>query len=161
MGSSGAVVDSGTTVTNAKGYVSAGDVTTTNVGDTWTVPAALDDFAIAAAVGDFVVFEPSFLGDLVGVNFLDSVVIANGSIVRHASTGTGTPAVQGDPTAYREAASEHIRGLGPFPVICEAGDLHGGNITFGIAFKGTGTTSTIFAGTNYPFRWQITNYGQA
>lgn len=159
MGSSGKTVVT-RTITTTKGYVTAGDITTTNVGATWTLPSALDDFAIAAVVGDFVVFQASFLGDLVGTNFLDSVVVANGSIVRYASSGTGTPATEGDPTGYREASSEHIRGLGPFSVLCESGDLHGGNITFGVAFRGTGTTSTIFAGTNYPFRWRITNYGQ-
>jgi hypothetical protein len=147
-------------ITVASGYVTAGDVTTTNVGATWTLHTNLDDFSIAAVVGDRVEFIASFLGDLVGTNFLDAVVVANGSIVRYGSTGTATPATEGDPTAYREASSEHIRGLGPVRVTCQSGDLHGGNITFGIAYRGTGTTSTIFAGTNYPLRWQITNYGQ-
>ena len=161
MGSSGAVVDAGSSITVASGYVTAGDVTTTNVGATWTLPGALDDFAIAAVAGDRVVFEAAFLADLAGTNFLDAVVVANGAIVRHASSGTGTPSVEGDPTAYRESGSELVRGLGPFAVTCESGDLHGGNITFGVAYRGTGTTSTIYAGSNYPFRWRITNYGQA
>lgn len=162
MGSSGASGGGGgTTIVRASGYVTAGDTTTTNVGATWTIISALDDFAIAAVVGDRLTFTASFLARMLGTNFIDAVVIANGSIVRYASSGTGTPAVEGDPTAYRDAGDQEVRGVGPFSFVAESTDLHGGNCTFGIAFKGTGTTSVVYSSSNYPFRWEALNFGPA
>lgn len=120
---------------------------------------ALDDFTIAAAEGDVVEFQPSFLARLLTSNFLDQVVLVGGSAVRYASTGTGTPAIQGDPTAYRETGSEVVRGMGPFGFTVQAGDLSGGSVTFGLVYAGTGTTSIVYSGTNYPFRWRALNYG--
>jgi hypothetical protein len=142
------------------GYVSTGDVTLP--GSTpWIGAVGLSGFAIPAQVGDRIVIQLSFLAVLQGVNFLDTAVMVGGSPVRFASTGNGTPAIQGDPTAYRDVTGAVIRGMGPFTFVAEAGDISGGNVTFGLVHTGAGTTSTVFAGTNYPFRYQSQNFGPA
>ena len=152
-GGSGAVVTSG--------YVAdQGVVTLANVGAVWTVITELDGFTIPAVVGDRITFCPSFLAILAGVNFLDQAVLVGGVPARYASTGGAAPAIQGDPTAYREAADGNIRGLGPFTFVAAPGDISGGVVTFGMVYSGTGTTSTVQAGTNYPFRWTARNDGQ-
>ncbi len=154
---------SGATVTS--GYVVTGDVTLPNVGSTWTAVTGLTGFTIPAVAGDRITFQPSFLADLAGANFLDVAVVgAASAFVRVASNGaTGTPAtpaVEGDPTAYREANNELVRGLGPFTFVAGAADIVGGNVSFSVIHKGTGTTSTVYASTNYPFRWTARNDGQ-
>jgi hypothetical protein len=143
------------------GYVVTGDVTLPNVGSTWTAVTGLGGFTVAAQVGDRVTFQPSFLAILAGVNFLDQAVTVGAGAVRYASNGTATPAVEGDPTAYRASGTEEVKGLGPFTFVATADDISGGVVTFGLWHKGTGTTSTVYASANYPFRWTVRNDGPA
>lgn len=142
------------------GYVSTGDQTLTNVGSTWTPVPTLSAFTIPAVAGDRIRIQMSFLAILAGVNFLDIAIITSGTQVRYASTGTGTPAVEGDPVLYRDVSNSATRGTS-FLFTAGAGDIAGGNVTFGLVYKGTGTTSTVFAGTNYPFRYYAENLGPA
>jgi hypothetical protein len=143
------------------GYVTAGDQTLTNVGATRTVVPTLGAFTIPAVAGDRIEIQLSFLAVLAGINHLDIAVITSGTQVRYASTGTGTPAVEGDPNMYRASGATEVRGSGLFNFTAAAGDIAGGNVTFGLVYHGTGTTSTVFASTNYPFRWSAKNFGPA
>jgi hypothetical protein len=146
-------------VATSSGYIVAGDQILTNVGSTWTVVPGLGGLTIPAVVGDRIEIQFSFLARMLGTNFLDSCVTVGGVIQRAASNGTATPAVEGDPTAYRDAGDNEVRGTGPFFFTAASGDLSGGNVTFGLFFKGTGTTSVVYNSANYPFRWVAKNYG--
>lgn len=143
----------------ATAFVVSGDVTLANVGATWTQVPGLS-WTIAAAAGDTVELDLGFLAILAGTNFLDQVVVVAGAIAHCASNGTATPAVEGDPSMYRQAGAEEIRGAAPFRFVVQAGWISGGLVTVGLWYKGTGTTSTVFASANYPFRRNLTNYGQ-
>lgn len=150
-----------TTGTNVEsGYVSSG-VITLPASTPWIGVVGLSSFAIAASVGDRVTFQASFLAILTGVNYLDSAVMVSGSPVRYGSSGTGTPATEGDPVAYRDVAGAIVRGLAPFTFVVEAGDISGGNVTFGVVHRGAGTTTNVYASSAYIFRWMARNDGPA
>lgn len=148
----------GVSVVKARGYVATGDLTSTNVGSTWTQWGALA-FAIAAAVGDYVEFEPSFMYKEASSTNIDVAVKVSGSFVRFASSGTGTAAVEGDPSTYYEAETYRTANGAFMDLVVEAGDLDGGNVTFAMVYKGTGTAAILYASSNFPFRYRIRNYG--
>ncbi|GEM_PF-2671116 len=149
----------GGSIAVAHGYVTSGDVTP----QTTASFAALTGgptFAIAAVVGDTVELDLSSLRQTGGSSFWDLCVLVSGSPVRYASSGTGTPSIEGDPSTYPDTASFRPQhGLG-MVVVCESGDLSGGNITFGVAVLAPSGTGKLFASTNYPLRYRIANYGQ-
>jgi hypothetical protein len=142
----------------ARGKVTTGNITVTNVGSTWTQAGALA-FAIPAVVGDYVLFQPSFMYLPASSTSLDIAVKVGASFVRFASTDTAAAAVEGDPTMYFDPGTYRTMGGGVMDVVAEAGDLSGGNITFAVVYKGTGTTATIYASSDLPFRWRAINFG--
>jgi hypothetical protein len=140
-----------------RGAITAGDFTTTNVGSTWTQATGLT-FSVPAAVGDYVEFRPSFMIDPAGTSFFDVAVKVSGSFVRYASSGSGTPATEGDPGIYGDASYVGAGG-GAMDLVVESGDLDAGNVVFALVYKGTGTSSIVYASTNYPLRWRAFNFG--
>lgn len=148
----------GTAPTFTRAYITSGDYANT-VDAVWTPVSGLT-ITIAAAVGDEVEAVYGCLLDL-GVsanNFYDPCVIVGGSIVRFASTGTGTSAGanEGDPAIYPNAGSRFRGADVSFGFTATSGDISGGNITFGMAHIGPGG-GKVFANTNYPFRWTVRN----
>jgi hypothetical protein len=91
-----------------------------------------------------------------GNAFLDLAVVVSAAAVRYASTDTGTPAVEGLPALYKDP-NTYRTAFSPWAFEVASGDISGGNVTFGVAMKGT--TGTLFASTNYPFIWYAKNYG--
>lgn len=143
----------------ARAILTTGDVTLPNVGATWTPVSTLNAFSIAAAVGDYVEFLPSFMWLANAGDLLDMAVLVGGSIERFASTGTSsnTTTNEGDPEFY--PLSPQFLGNGAvFDLIVASGDLSGGTVTFAMVSRGPGG-GKIFASTNYPFRWRAKNYG--
>jgi hypothetical protein len=148
----------GTAATFARAYITSGDFANT-VDAVWTPVSGLT-ISIAAVVGDNVEALYGCLLDL-GIsanNFYDPCVIVGGSIVRFASTGTGTSAGanEGDPAIYPNAGSRFRGADVSFNFTATSGDISGGNITFGMAHIGPGG-GKVFANTNYPFRWTVRN----
>jgi hypothetical protein len=91
-------------------------------------------------------------------NFFDPVVVVSGAIARAASSGTATPAAEGDPGLYPSTAVLFRGSTTVFSFTVQAGDLSGGNVTFGLAHKGSGGgTPKVYASTAYPFRWRARN----
>jgi hypothetical protein len=139
-----------------RGAITSGDVVPTNVGATWTSSGLT--CTVAAAVGDYVEFQPSCLIDPAGTTSFDIALLVSGSAVRYASTGTDTPAVDGDPGLYGDATFLG-NGGGRFDLVVMSGDLDAGNLVFALMYAGAGTTGKMYASASYPFRWRAVNYG--
>lgn len=124
----------------------------------WAAVTGGPTISIAAAVGDYVALD--VLGSLVKAlsnTFLELCVLVGGAPVRYGSTGTATPATEGDPAFYADVNfTKHGLGMG---LVVAPGDLSGGTVTFGFATKGVGTGTTIYSSTDYPLRWRAMNYG--
>jgi len=149
----------GSSMVVKRGVVTSGDITPPADGGSWAIWSAAPQIVIAAAVGDYVSIEAcDFMLDPTNSGtFFDWVVIVSAAIVRSMSTHTNTPAVEGSPAFYIQPST--YRHYGPaFEFVVASGDLSGGNVTVGWAHKGTGT-GTLFASSNYPFRWRAINYG--
>ncbi|WP_433368349.1 hypothetical protein ACQPZX_41390 [Actinoplanes sp. CA-142083] len=151
----------GSTIVTKRGYVTSGDITVQNTSNAWQLLTGGPTFSIAAAVGDEIIFNWAGLRQHASNLFWDTCVIVSGAAVRYSATGTSTPAIEGDPSMYPPTDTSfpgHSSGMG-FSFIAESGDIAGGNVTFGFALRSDATTGKLFAGTNYPLRWHITNNG--
>ncbi|GIE46193.1 hypothetical protein [Actinoplanes lobatus] len=147
----------GGSVAVASGYVSSGDITPQTTAS-WAALTGGPTASIAAAVGDVIEFSWAALTDDATGLFWDIAVLVSGVPVRYASTGTGTPAIEGDPSLYPDSTFRPQAGLG-MVVTVESGDLSGGNITFGWAVLNPSGGGKLFAGAAYPLRWRVANYG--
>jgi hypothetical protein len=92
--------------------------------------------------------------------FLDACVAASGEPAVFLTTGTGTPAVEGDPTWYPPEG-----GTIPYPAkdtprgfVVESGHLTAGAVVFGIAAKGEGS-GTLYASAAFPLYLNAKNFG--
>lgn len=149
----------GTPVAVVVGYVTTGNVAPQNTGGNVQVLTGGPTMAIAAEVGDRIRADVTYLTERNGGTFYDLAVIVSGSAVRYSATGSGTPPVEGDPGMYPDQPSYQGR-PGPFSFTAEAGDISGGNVTIGFAVK-SGGSGLLFAGTAFPLRYTLTNYGEA
>lgn len=148
----------GTAPTFSRAYVTTGDIAVPNDAG-WTPVSGLS-LAIPAAVGDDLeVFLNCMLHSGGGAdNFYDLVVLVGGSIVRAASTGTASPATEGDPALYPSTNVLFRGSTTSFGFTAVSGDISGGNVTIGLAHKGPGGgTPKVYASTSYPLRWRIRN----
>lgn len=150
----------GTSVAVVSGRVSSGNVSTFNTGGVTAVLTGGPTFSIAAAVGDRVRLDWAALIQKASSTYWDVAVLVGGAAVRYATTGTSTPPVEGDPGMYPDTSTYQGR-PGPFNFTVEAGDLSGGNVTFGFVIKSDNTAGLLFANTAFPLRYTITNYGEA
>jgi hypothetical protein len=146
----------GSSPTFARAMVTSGDITAT-ADASWTPVSGLT-LALPAVAGDSVTLSLSCLLDVgsAASEFYDLGVLVGGSIVRAASTGTSTPAAEGDPSLY---PSTNVRFRGTTAVWdfdVASGDLSGGNVTFALLHKGAGT-GKVFASAAYPLRWSARN----
>lgn len=153
----------GSTPVFVRAYRSSGDIAPGNDAG-FTVIGGLS-LSLPAAVGDNVELQISCLiNPGTNVDFYDPCVVVSGLAVRYASTGTGSPSNEGDPTFY--PSPTNFRSVSGFTLSfeVESGDLDGGSVVFGIAHKGIGSTgspaSKIYANTDQTFRWRAVNYGQ-
>ena len=150
-------------VTIVRAHITSGNITMPN-DSSWTPVTGLT-IAIAAAVGDEVELIASALLDTnsAGTDFYELAAVVSGSIVRFGSTGTSsaTPIGEGDPSLYPITGPSYSRYRGSTVTMgftVASGDLSGGNVTFALAHKGPGGGS-VYASTDYPFRWRAVNYG--
>lgn len=146
----------GASLVGRRAYITTGDVTLPNTSGAW---AALSGFelSIPAAVGDYVELKPSFMYDPGTNSFLDFAVIVGSSLVRYASSDTGTPAIEGDPSVYDAPQTYRTSGV-HFGFVVVSGDRDGSNVRFVVASKSAGS-GILYASSNYPFRWRALNFG--
>lgn len=141
------------------GYKSAGDTTPQNTGGAWQLLTGGPSFSIPASAGDYVEFSPTFL--MLGSSDcrFDYAIVVGGVAVRYASTGTNTPAIDGDPSMYFDNTFETVGGGIALQAV--SGDIDSGNLNIQFAVKCTGapTTAKLYNSTNYPLRYALRNYG--
>lgn len=138
-------------------YITTGDVTMPNTSGSWAILSGFQ-IEIDAAIGDWVELAANGMRSSSGTAFIDFGVNVSGSVVRYLSTGTSSPASEGDPAWYGQPSSfSTISGSRGFVV--ESGHLEAGQVKFVVATRSAGT-STLYASTAYPFYWQVKNLGQ-
>lgn len=138
-------------------YIKTGDVTLPNTSGSWAILSGFQ-IAINAVVGDWVELSANGMRSSSGTASIDFAVNVGGSIARYLSTGTATPATEGDPAWYGQPNTfATISGARGFVV--EAEHIDAGQVKFVIATKSAGS-STLYASTSYPFYWQVKNLGQ-
>jgi len=138
-------------------YITSGDVTLSNTSNAWQALSGFE-LSIPAAVGEWVELAPSFMWlPSAGDAFLDFGVQVGSSIVRYLSSGSSTPAAEGDPALYIYPSSYRTSGVSGSGFIVTPGDLDAGNIRFILAYKTTSAVGTVHASANWPFRWRALN----
>jgi hypothetical protein len=147
----------GTAATFARAIVVSGDLTMPSDAG-WTPVAGLS-LVLPAVVGDEVTLTVDCMFDMTlsAADFFELVVLVGGAIVRCGSNGTATPPAEGDPALY---PSQNVRFRGSHVSMSfqvASGDLSGGNVTFGMAHKGTSAAAKIYASATFPFRWTARN----
>lgn len=146
----------GSTLVVRRARVTTGDVSLNLGSGAWNLISGFS-LAIPAVLDDYVELGVAFMSSS-GNAFLDLAVVVSAAAVRYNSTDTNTPAVEGSPWLYKDP-NIYRTAIMPWGFKVAAGDLSGGNVTFGVAMKGT--TGTLFSSTAYPFFWIAKNYGQA
>lgn len=139
-----------------RAIVSSGNITPQNTAGAWAALTGGPTLALAAAVGDYLSVE--IMGLLMtkdNATFWDLGIVVGGSVVRFGSSGTGTPATEGDPAFYPDTAYPRAGTVMDF--VAASGDISGGTVTACFAVK-SGGAGQLHAGF-YPLRWRIVNHG--
>lgn len=138
-------------------FITTGDILVPN-NAAWTVLPGLS-LAIPAVVGEWIELSTKCMMSFGGSTMFYSLIVTSaGSIVRYSSSGSATPAPEGDPGMYPSPGTFRTM-PGVFGFTVGAGDLNAGNVTFGWAYKGTSdATAKVYASVNYPFWWRAMNY---
>lgn len=138
-------------------YITSGDVSLSNSIGAWQVLPGFE-LQLPAAVGEWVELATSFMwAPSSSSAFLDFGVIVGSTVVRYLSSGTSTPAVEGDPALYIFPSSYRTSGIGGSGFTVTSGDLDSGNIRFVLNYKTTAAAGIVHASTNWPFRWRGVN----
>lgn len=141
-----------------RAVVSSGNITPQDTGGTWQQLTGGPTLVIPAAVDDYLSVElMAVLMTLSTATFYDLAVLNGASLVRFGSSGTGTPASEGDGSLYPDASFPRSGTV--FDFVAGAGDINGGNVTICFATK-SGGAGVLHAGF-YPLRWRIMNHGAA
>jgi len=135
----------------------AGNITPPNTSGTWQVIAGIPVLAIPAVVGETVQLLTSFMWQPTSSNqFLDLGIMVGSTVVRYASSGTGTPSIEGLPALYPNPGI-FVNGSTSWTInALISGDIDTGNVRFVLVTRGN-NTGTVYASTNYPFAWTATN----
>lgn len=148
----------GSTLVVKRAVVSSGNITPQNTAGSWAALTGGPTLVIPAAVGDYIAVEiMSVLMTKDNATFYDLAVLAGASLVRFGSSGTGTPAAEGDGSFYPDTAFPRSGTV--FDFVAVSGDIDGGNVTACWAVK-SGGAGVLHAGF-YPLRWRVLNHGAA
>lgn len=148
----------GSTLVVKRAVVSSGNITPQNTAGAWAALTGGPTLVIAAAVGDYLTVE--VMGLLMtkdNATFWDLALLNGASLVRFGSSGTGTPAAEGDGSFYPDTAFPRSGTV--FDFVAASGDINGGNVTACFAVK-SGGAGVLHAGF-YPLRWRVLNHGAA
>ncbi len=144
-------------------YVTAGagggDVNPDTAG-VWVPLAGPGGIAVPAAAGDRLSCTARFLSSDAGGATYDLAVAVAGALVWFASSGSTTPALEGDPALYPVGGT--LAGKAAVAqLVVGAPQLEGdGAVHFVLAIKAAGTGKTYYCA-DYPLRWAAVNHGPA
>lgn len=114
---------------------------------------------LTADAGDLVVVSLDMAYDPQGAGqVMDFAILVDGTPVRYSSSGTATPATNGDPALSYGAGSARTTGYSRIFVV-QSGDVSAGVVTFSMMTKGTGTAGTVFSSTAVPMIVNMLNHG--
>jgi hypothetical protein len=137
-------------------YISnLGRITLPNTASAWARLTALPTLEIPAAAGDYVEVTVQALKSP-ATGKLDVAVLAGGSLVRFMASGGASPGFDGDPGWQN--VSGFLGRSSPHGFVVASGDLTGSNVVLCVAVNADGT-GTIDASSDYPFFWQVKNFG--
>lgn len=151
----------GSTVTWTRGRITTGDVDQGDTAGAWAAVAGITFTSPTAVAGDVLDASVSFMFEAAPAagHFYDMAIVVAGTPVVYSSSGTNTPALEGDPSLYRSPETYRASGW-TWNLEVTAPMISAGAVTFQLYGKGGAVTnSTIFASANYPFRWRVGNYG--
>ena len=141
---------SSTLPTIRSGYLTPGDIDPLpNTSGAWQAAAGFT-WSVPASAGQQITTAVKFMFRPVTAN-LDIAVLVGGSPVRYSSSGTATPAIEGDPSLYLTPGTYRTSGT-TWSFTAASGDISGGTITFAVMFKGPGD-SILYGSTSFPFSW--------
>jgi hypothetical protein len=134
-----------------------GDITLNNT--TLSAVAGLTDLVVPASAGDLVTLGLAARPNATTANSVafDYATIVSAAPVNYVFPASGTPI--NIPTTWYIAASELGGVTGTFPYIVQAGDISGGNVTFRLYFRSSGSRVIEADAASPLVHWAI-NYGQ-
>lgn len=147
----------GSTVTTVSAYITNGNINLPNTAGTWQEVVEADnttpmELSIPAALGNRAAVE--FNAMRTGTNAVDIAVMVGAQIRRFMSTGTATPALDGDLGWYAQGGSFALHG-GRRSFVVTSNDLDTGRVRFAMVTKGTGA-GVIEAAADDTFYWEAT-----
>jgi hypothetical protein len=150
---------SGAAVVVRRAIVTAGDITLPNTSGAWALLTGIPELTIPAVVGSELEVLVHAMRSYTGSGYLDVVVVtgATPTVQRYLSTGTSTPAIEGDPGWYAQASFMPQSSGRSFTVA--SGDLDAGNVRLRIAVKAAGS-GVLYASGNYPYQWSAKCFPQ-
>lgn len=143
-------------------YIKSGNISPApDTGGVWRYPGDVNglpsdfEISIPAEVGDWVEISINAMRNDTNTLLLDTAVKVGSTVVLHLSSGTATPAIEGDPSWYQFPYIPHA---GPIGFVVEAGHLDGSNVRFVLSNNSAGA-GILYASTAFPFYWQAKNLG--
>lgn len=121
----------------------------------WVQILSLGLLHVDADPGDYIDVTLTALKSLPSTA-VDLAVVVDGSIVRYLSSGTATPAFDGD--HGWEAVGSFLGRPSSRGFTVQVSDLYGPGVDIAIVYKSDGSGS-IDASTDYPLYWRVMNFG--
>lgn len=143
----------------AQRYISdQGRINFGNTSGSWVQVTELGVLHVDADPGDYIDTTLTALKSLPSTA-VDLAVIVNDNIVRFLSSGTTTPAFDGD-IGWEVAGGEgqYLGRPGGRGFTVQVGDLFGPGVDIAVVYKSDGSGS-IDASTDYPLYWRVMNFG--
>lgn len=144
-----------TTVFRSAYIANASDFTLPNTGGAWQIMTGFE-LDIPASAGHLVELSVRGMRSDTSGACVDLAFVVGGSIVRYLSTGTSSPALEGDPAWY--FANSFMTQSSDRKVSLVSGDIDTGNLRVVLVAKASGA-GTVYSSANYPWWWALTNIG--
>lgn len=149
--------------TSLVAYVTSGNTNPLpNTSGSWAeVSSSKYRFSVAADSGDLLLISIDMAYDPSGTSQkMDFAILVGSTPIRYASTGTGTPATNGDPALSYGTGQARTTGF-MRPFVLQSGDVNSGTFTGTLMTFGPGSSGTIYSSATNPLIVSIINMGPA